>query len=76
LTIWNSLSGKEVGAYEFRKTSKEGPKSIKFTKNESFFARLASKNSIEVFEEGNFSAHKYKIVAGPHLSGNKKNEGQ
>jgi len=61
------LSGKEDGAFEWRKTSKEGPKSIRFTKDERFCARLAGKNSIEVFENGNFSAPKYKIVAGPHL---------
>ena len=55
------MTGKEVGAFEWRKTSKEGPKSIKFTKDERFCARLASKVSIEVFEGGNFSEPKYKI---------------
>jgi uncharacterized protein with WD repeat len=59
LIVWNSLSGKELGAYEFRKGSKEGPKSIKFTRDESFCARLAAKNSIEIFEKGNFEVAKY-----------------
>jgi uncharacterized protein with WD repeat len=65
LVLWNSASGKEEGAFEWRKSSKEGPKSIKFTKDEKYCARLASKKSITVYENGNFSEPKFKITAGP-----------
>lgn len=50
LVIWNSMTGKEVWACEFKKISKEGPKSIKFTTNESHCARLSSKNTIDIYE--------------------------
>lgn len=70
------MSGKEVGSFEWRKTSKEGPKSIKFSKDEKYCARLATMRSIEIFEDGDFSQAKFKLVAGPHLLPKKKNEGE
>jgi uncharacterized protein with WD repeat len=64
LLVWNSITGKEVGAFEWRKTSKEGPKSMKFSKDEKYCARLASMRTVEVFCDGEFGQAKYKIVAG------------
>jgi uncharacterized protein with WD repeat len=43
LVLWNAQTGKELHSYEWKKISKEGPKSIKFMKDEKFMARLASK---------------------------------
>lgn len=40
------MSGKEIASFEWRKTSKEGPKSIKFTKDEKLCGRLASSRTI------------------------------
>ena len=34
LMIWNMKSGKEEAQFEWKKTSKEGPRSLKFTKDE------------------------------------------
>ena len=49
LILWSSKTGKEVTSFAFKKTSKEGPKSIKFTKDESYCARLATPSIIEIF---------------------------
>lgn len=54
LFIWNTQTGKEVASFEFRKTSKEGPKSLKFTKDEKYCIRIASKSVIDIFESGKF----------------------
>jgi uncharacterized protein with WD repeat len=50
LKLWHTQTGEEVTSFEFRKTSREGPKSIKFTKDERFCIRLASKTEIEVYQ--------------------------
>ena len=44
LIIWDCRAGKEIAEFEWRKTAKEGPRSIKFTKDEKFSARLVSKS--------------------------------
>jgi uncharacterized protein with WD repeat len=54
LLIWSNLTGREVAQFEWKKQSKEGPKSIKFSQDEKFCARLSSKNTIDVYENGNF----------------------
>ena len=48
------MTGKEIGAFEWRKTSKEGPKSIRFSRDEKYCARLATKKTVEVYVDGNF----------------------
>lgn len=54
LIVWEVATGKEVGLFEWKKGSKEGTKSIKFTEDESFCARLSAKQQIEVYSGGNF----------------------
>lgn len=34
-------NGEELASFEWKKTSKEGPKSIKFSEDEKYFARLS-----------------------------------
>jgi len=68
------MSGKEVGSFEFRRSSKDGPKSIKFTKDERFCGRQANKKTIQIFEQGNFSQPKYRVVAGPQLNSKKSTD--
>jgi hypothetical protein len=63
LIVWDISTGKEVGQFEWKKGSKEGTKSIKFTEDERFCARLSSRNQIEVYENGNFTESKAKINA-------------
>jgi uncharacterized protein with WD repeat len=55
LIVWNLDTGSEVAQFEWKKGSKEGTKSIKFTDDERFCARLSSKTQIEVYENGNFT---------------------
>lgn len=54
LNVWSVQTGKEVLQFEWKKASKEGPRSIKFSQDEQFVARLASKTSIEVYKVGQF----------------------
>lgn len=54
LVVWSLATGREVAMWEWRKGSKEGTKSIKFTEDERFCARLSSRTQIELFEGGNF----------------------
>jgi len=49
--------------FEWKKTSKEGPKSIKFSPDERFCARQVSKTQIEIYQDGNFTQPKAKINA-------------
>lgn len=72
LIVWSNKSGKEVCGFEFKKQSKEGPKSIKFTKNETYCARLASRTTIDIFDvskadESSFEKPKFKLVASAAL---------
>jgi len=72
LLLWSSLSGKEVCGFDFRKGSKEGPKSIKFTKNETFCARIAGKNTIDIYnlsakDDSCFTKPFIKLVASHEL---------
>lgn len=54
LIVWEVATGTEVGYFEWKKGSKEGTKSIKFTEDEKYCARLSSRTQIEVYENGNF----------------------
>jgi uncharacterized protein with WD repeat len=54
LIVWSLATGTEVALYEWKKGSKEGTKSVKFTEDERFMARLSSRTQIEVYENGNF----------------------
>jgi uncharacterized protein with WD repeat len=63
LIVWDCQKGREVAEFEWKKTSKEGPKSIKFSENERFCARFNSKTSIDIYENGNFQEPKTRINA-------------
>ena len=63
LVVWSLATGREVAMWEWRKGSKEGTKSIKFTEDERFCARLSSRTQIEIFEGGNFTAPMAQINA-------------
>jgi uncharacterized protein with WD repeat len=63
LIIWDSKTGKELVEFEWKKASKEGPKSIKFSPDERFCARQVSKTQIEIYENGIFSEPKCRINA-------------
>ena len=63
LIVWDIATGLEVAQFEWKKGSKEGTKSIKFTEDERFCARLSSRNQIEVYEGGNFTEPKARINA-------------
>jgi len=54
--------------------SKEGPKSIKFSRDEKYCARLASRKTIAIYEDGDFNIPKYKIKAGPPQTAQKQND--
>lgn len=54
LIILDVKAGKEVQKFEWKKASKEGPRSIKFSPEESFAARLASNTQIEIYQNGRF----------------------
>jgi uncharacterized protein with WD repeat len=54
LIVWELATGSEVGHFEWKKGSKEGTKSIKFTEDEKYCGRLSSRTQIEVYESGNF----------------------
>ncbi len=63
LIIWDCNKGRELAEFEWRKSSKEGTKSIKFTNDERYCARIASKTQIEIFEKGDFAQPKLVINA-------------
>lgn len=71
MIVWNTQNGKELGHFEWKKGSKEGTKSIKFTENEKFCARLSSRTQIEVYEDGNFTLPKVVINADEKTLGKK-----
>jgi len=50
LVVWSSHNGKELASFEFKKSSKEGTKSLKFTKDERFCARQETPNTISFFD--------------------------
>jgi len=61
LQVLNASSGKTVAKFEWKKNPKDGVKSIKFTNDEKFCARLVPQlaqgqtNSIEIYENADFS---------------------
>lgn len=57
--------------FEWKKQSKEGPKSIKFSQDEKFCARLSSKNTIDFYEDGKFDKPKATITANVQTLGKK-----
>jgi uncharacterized protein with WD repeat len=63
LIVWDISTGKEVAQFEWKKSSKEGTKSIKFTEDERFCGRLSTRTQIEVYESGNFTEPKARINA-------------
>jgi WD40 repeat protein len=74
LIVWNSQTGKEVAGFAFKKGSKEGPKSIKFTADERYCARLTSKTGIDIFDlaskdDSAFEKPKFKLQANVQLLG-------
>ena len=71
MIIWDISTGKEVAQFEWKKGSKEGTKSIKFTEDERFCGRLSSRNQIEVYESGDFTEPKARINATVEFLGKK-----
>lgn len=71
LIVWNTLTGSESAIFEWKKQSKEGPKSIKFSQDERFCARLSSKTTIDFYENGDFSKPKSTITANAQTLGKK-----
>jgi len=63
LIVWDIASGKEVAQFEWKKGSKEGTKSIKFSEDERYCARISSKTSVEVFATDNFTTPMVTIQA-------------
>ncbi len=77
LIVWDLASGSEVAQFEWKKGSKEGTKSIKFTEDERYMGRLSSRTQIEVYENGNYNAPKVTINANEETlakKGGKKEE--
>lgn len=71
LIIWNTKTGKEAAKFEWKKQSKEGPKSVKFSKDEKFCGRLSSKHHIEIYHNNNFESPKATIMASVENLGKK-----
>jgi WD40 repeat protein len=71
LIVWSTLTGSESAIFEWKKQSKEGPKSIKFSQDERFCARLSSKTTIDFYEGGDFSQPKATITANAQTLGKK-----
>ena len=69
--MWNTQTGVESAMFEWKKQSKEGPKSIKFSQDERFCARLSSKTTIDFYENGDFSKPKATITADAQTVGKK-----
>lgn len=55
LIVWDIATGLEVAQFEWKKGSKEGTKSIKFSEDEKYCARLSSRTSVEVYATDNFT---------------------
>jgi len=49
--------------FEWKKGSKDGPKSIKFMKDEKLWARSATKSKIDIYESSSFEKPKYRLIA-------------
>ncbi len=63
LMLWHTKTGKEAAAFEFKKGSKEGPKSIKFTRDEKQCARLSSLKTIDVYILGKEGKEDFEEIA-------------
>ena len=46
-------------AFEWQNSAKDGPRSVKFDKEERFCARQISKNMIEIYDTTNFEQPKF-----------------
>jgi hypothetical protein len=71
LIVWETDTGREVALFEWKKGSKEGTKSIKFSEDEKFCARMSSKTQIEVYSTTNFSEPLVRINANHETLGKK-----
>jgi hypothetical protein len=71
LIVWNLAAGIEMAKFEWKKGSKEGTKSIKFSEDERFCARISSRTQIEVYDCGNFNEPKARINASVENLGKK-----
>ncbi len=67
LIVWNLAQGQEVGMFEWKKGSKEGTKSVKFSECERYCARLSSRTQIEVYATDNFAVPIIRINASAEL---------
>lgn len=63
LIVWDINTGAEVAQFEWKKGSKEGTKSIKFSEDERYCARISSRTQIEVYETSNFSEPAVRLNA-------------
>lgn len=70
LHVINVNTGEIVVTFEWRKTPKDGPKSLKFMQDESYCFRLVAQqgqtkepNSIEVYKDCDFSTIQLNIIA-------------
>jgi uncharacterized protein with WD repeat len=72
LVVWDTHSGKEVAGFPWNKASKEGPKSLKFTSDERFCARITSPTTISIYDltqNNGFATAKHKLVASHEMLG-------
>lgn len=76
LIVWNLQSGNELVAFEWKKGSKDGAKSIKFSDDEHFFARISSRTQIDIYETSNSSTPKTIINANDETLGKKKSKAE
>ncbi len=72
LLVWDTKDGSLKASFEWQRTSKQGPKNVKFTANEQFCAILTGKNSITIFANHNFDKPFTKLSQAPKI--NKKGE--
>jgi uncharacterized protein with WD repeat len=63
LVLWDIKSGTEAIEFPWKKSSKEGPKSVKFSKDENYCARIASKTTIEIYKDHDFQKMHLKLAA-------------
>jgi len=61
LIVWNASTGEKVAEFEWKNTAKDGPKSVKFNKEEKFCARQIGKNIIEIYDATNLGEPKFTI---------------
>ena len=50
LCLWNIASGKQLAAFEWKRTPKEAPQFLRWTADEKFAARQSSAHTIDIFD--------------------------